>query len=82
MDQAWAVAMAPGGSQSVVDLAEGGFAVPRHPSGRGKKIAPPNRKVPIEAQVPSGRVMILPFPGHFGYWMVVRNDVRGIVVHK
>jgi len=67
IDGAWSVAMRPGGSASVVNLAGGGYAVPLE---RSKEIAPPSRTVPIRARVPSGVVSILPTATH-GVWRII-----------
>ena len=66
MDEAWTVAMKPGGSAAVVDLEGGGYAVPL---ARNTKMAPPSRTKPIAARIPSRRVLIL--PSSFGIWRIV-----------
>lgn len=71
-EQAWAIAMGPAGAHSVVDLEGGGYAVPLE---RAKKIAPPSKTVPIRAQIPRGKVWILP-SGSFGIWKVVSGKSR------
>jgi hypothetical protein len=68
IEEAWKVAMAPGGSQSVVDLEDGGYAVPRI---RGP-IAPPSKRKPIAATIPTGKVKLL--PGPYGGWRIVRRS--------
>ena len=67
-EQAWKVAMQPGGSASVANLEIGGYAVPLE---RSTKIAPPSRTVPIRAQIPSGKVWILPGKMH-GFWVIAK----------
>lgn len=71
-EQAWAIAMKPDGSRSIVDLDGGGYAVPLE---RNTKIAPPSKTKPIRAQIPSGKVWLLPVT--FGIWGIVMPPMKG-----
>lgn len=67
IDDAWRLAMQPGGARSVVNFQGGGYAVPVAP----RKILPPDPKVPIAALVPGRRVWIIPGVT-FGVWRMFR----------
>lgn len=58
-DEAWALAMGPGGSRAVCDFQGGGYVVPATPN---REMAPPDKRRPIQAIAPWGLIWIL--PGH------------------
>lgn len=77
MDDAWTVAMRPGGSRSVVDLESGGYAVPVERSTGYKR---PSRTKPIRAYVPCGVALVVCATP--GLWRVVDVTLERQTPHK